>query len=205
VHIATDERIRQRAEAARQGALRGGRLTRSLLAFGRRQPLQPEVLRPGEAIRRFELVLQRALGPTIALSIASSPDVWECCVDAGQLEVALLNLAVNARDAMPEGGVLRLDCANVTFPSRREVTAGLELHPGEYVAIRIGDSGAGIPPELLPRVFEPFFTTRELGKGSGLGLSHVQGFARQSGGDVGIASPAGGGTTVTIYLPRAKA
>ena len=149
-------------------------------------------------------MLQRALGPAIALSIASPADVWDCCADAGQLEVALLNLALNARDAMPEGGELRLYCANVTFASRGEISDGMELDAGDYVAIRVSDSGEGIPPELLPRVFEPFFTTRELGKGSGLGLSHVQGFARQSGGDVGIARSPRGGTTVTIYLPRVK-
>jgi CheY-like chemotaxis protein len=127
------------------------------------------------------------------------PEVWPVKVDASELELALVNLALNARDAMPDGGVIAVTAENVSV-ARGEVAADIE---GEFVALRVSDTGAGIPPDVLPKVFDPFFTTKEVNKGSGLGLSQVHGFAHQSGGTVKIESELGKGTTVTLYLPRA--
>jgi len=137
------------------------------------------------------------------VQVGAKPGVWPCLADPDQLEVALLNLVLNARDAMPKGGVTRVESRNVAFARQNDTPPATELKPGEYVAITVSDRGVGIPAAHRDKVFEPFFTTKEVGRGSGLGLSQVQGFAKQSGGDVTVDSVEAGGTTVTMYLPRA--
>jgi CheY-like chemotaxis protein len=145
--------------------------------------------------------LMRTLGEHIDIGMVPGENVWTATVDRGQLEAAILNLAVNARDAMPGGGRLTVETANMTV-KRSDATAA-DLAPGDYVMIALSDTGTGMPPDVMARAFEPFFTTKEVGKGTGLGLSMVHGFAKQSGGSVGIESVQGRGTVVRLYLPRA--
>jgi signal transduction histidine kinase len=147
----------------------------------------------------IEDLIRRTLGDRIGLAIASDPDLSSACVDANQLELAILNLTINARDAMPGGGSLRIDLQNRRTGDRSPA----ELSPGDYVVVSISDTGTGMDEETLARAFEPFFTTKELGTGSGLGLPMVQGFAAQSGGAVQIRSKLGGGTTAELWLPQA--
>jgi PAS domain S-box-containing protein len=195
---ADDPKITRAAEAIELAARRGETLTRQLLTFSRRQPFNPAVLALGERIEAFRSMMASSLGGTARLVVTIDPQVWPVKADASELELALVNIALNARDAMPGGGVIAVTAENVVL-SRSDTKANVE---GDFVALRIADTGSGIAPDLLPRVFDPFFTTKEVGKGSGLGLSQVYGFAHQSGGTVTIASELGRGTTVTLYLPR---
>ncbi len=179
----------------------GADLTQRLLAFSRRQSLMPSQLDPGALIQETTGLLKRAIGETIDIGTGGLDGLWTISVDRAQLENAILNLAINARDAMPDGGALTIDCANVSVET--EDTADFDDIPaGPYVRISVSDTGTGMPPETLARVFEPFFTTKEGGHGTGLGLSMVYGFVRQSGGQVTIYSEAGIGTTVNLYFPR---
>jgi CheY-like chemotaxis protein len=187
--------------SAISAATRGSNLTQRLLAFSRQQPLKPEPTDLNKLISGMTELLQRTLGETIEIETVISGGLWSCEVDHVQMENALLNLAINARDAMPEGGKLTIETANARLDD--EYAAGqLELAPGQYVMLAVTDTGSGMPPEAAAKAFEPFFTTKEVGKGSGLGLSMVYGFAKQSGGHAKIYSEVGEGTTVKLYLPR---
>jgi signal transduction histidine kinase/AmiR/NasT family two-component response regulator len=190
--------VMKRLDAALQSANRGAGLVQQLLAFARRQTLQPAVLDLNRHIGESRGTLQRLLPPNVRVETRLSPGVLPIRVDPGQLEAAIRNLAANARDAMPNGGTLRVETRNAGAAD----TAALIGLSGEFVALTVSDTGTGIPPEIMPKVFEPFFTTKEVGTGSGLGLSMVQGFARQSDGTVCIDSTPGQGTSVTLYFPR---
>jgi PAS domain S-box-containing protein len=184
-------------ESMRRAIDRGARLTQQLLAFARQQPLQAETRNINRIITGFETVLRRAGNPTIEFDIALDRKTLNATIDSARFESALLNLVVNARDAMPAGGQLRIATAGVRLGERE---AG-SLPAGEYVRVTVSDTGTGMPPDVIARAFEPFFTTKEVGKGTGLGLSQVYGFIRQSGGEVIIDSKEGEGTTISIYLP----
>jgi PAS domain S-box-containing protein len=191
----------RKVSTAMRAALRGADLTRRLLAFARRQILEPEVVDLNRHLKGWDELLHRTLSDSIEVRIVRAPDLWLTRVDPGQIESAILNLAINARDAMPQGGALTIATSNQTVDAQFCVEHP-ELQPGEYTCIAVSDSGMGIPPDMLKSVFEPFFTTKEPGKGSGLGLSMVHGFAKQSGGAATIVSKVGVGTTVCIFLPR---
>lgn len=185
-------------------AQRGADLTQRLLAFARRQALEPRVIRVNELVEDMRTLLLRTLGQHISMGLRPAGDLWPALVDPAQLENALLNLCLNARDAMPGGGRLTIETANIRLD--RDYAAGhAEVEPGDYVLLAVSDTGTGIPPEHLERLFEPFFTTKEKGKGSGLGLSMVFGFIRQSKGHISVYSEPGVGTVVKMYLPRAGA
>jgi len=194
--------IRQLAEAALRAAHRGSSLTAQLLAFARRQPLQPRAVRIDGLLDTMLPLIKDAVGGAVSVSLRLGPDLSAVRIDPGQFEAALLNLALNARDAMPDGGTLRIEARNVIAEpgdaKRRTIP------PGDYVVIEIADTGVGMWADTARRAFEPFFTTKAAGKGSGLGLSMVYGFARQSGGTAEIESRVGGGTTVKLYLPRSE-
>jgi CheY-like chemotaxis protein len=181
---------------------RGGRLTRQLLAFARRQHLQPEPLDLNHLVDGMTELLESTLGRGVEVVAALDPDAWPAMADGSQLELVLLNLAINARDAMPGGGKLTIRTGNVRTgaPLRAE-----DPPAGEYAVLDISDTGHGMTPQVQARAFEPFFTTKEVGLGSGLGLPQVLGVAQQLGGGVSIISGAGQGTTVRVYLPRANA
>jgi len=191
----------QAVEAIRAAAARGEKLTRQLLAFSRRQQLMPVVVDLHERIDAVRDMLAPSLHGNIHFAVDIEDKIWPVEADLGELELALVNIAVNARDAMPDGGTITLQARNVVLQ------AGSAAGPleGEFVALAMIDTGTGIAPELLDRVFEPFFTTKPVGKGTGLGLSQVHGFANQSGGAVTVTSEIGTGTVVTIYLPRSSA
>ena len=194
------QRVRQFAEAALRAAHRGSSLTAQLLAFARRQPLQPRAVRINGLLDGMLPLIKNAVGETISVSCRLSPDLSAIRVDPGQFEAALLNLALNARDAMPDGGTLRIEARNMI------VEPGDAKHrtipPGDYVVMEITDTGLGMWSDTARRAFEPFFTTKAVGKGSGLGLSMVYGFARQSGGTAEIESRVGSGTMIRLYFPR---
>lgn len=181
----------------RQAAQRGAALTRQLLAFSRRQSLAPEAVDLAQRIRQMHELLDRSLRGDIHVQVEFAADLWPVEVDPGELELVILNLAVNARDAMPDGGSILLQAANAP----NEQVLGRE---GDFVRLTVTDSGTGIPDDLRERVFDPFFTTKEIGKGSGLGLAQVYGFARQSGGTVWIDSQCERGTSVIMLLPRSQ-
>lgn len=183
---------------------RGAELTNRLLAFARRQPLEPRAVDLGELIASLTSVLRRTLGEAVEIRTRVSKALWPTLIDPLQMENALLNLAVNARDAMPGGGRLTIAAANVEL-RERAVRETEGLSPGRYVKLVVSDTGSGMPDEVARQAFEPFFTTKEVGKGSGLGLSMVYGFAKQSGGHCEIESRPDKGTSVTLYLPMAKA
>jgi nitrogen-specific signal transduction histidine kinase len=185
----------------RHAAEQGSELVRRLLAFARRQKLQPAPVALPELARRLNELLAHTLGGLVELRWDGMDKGWPAFADETQLELALMNLAINARDAMPEGGTITIAAANRCARD----AAALSLAPGDYVTLSVGDTGEGIAPALLEQVMEPFFTTKPVGKGTGLGLSMVYGFARQSGGAVEIESEVGRGTTVTLWLPRAPA
>ncbi|HZX26080.1 MAG TPA: PAS domain S-box protein [Telluria sp.] len=192
----------QRHLAMALGAVeRGAKLSSQLLAFARRQPLQPQVLEIGAVLRGMEDLLQRALNATIALATAVPPDLWHVTLDPHQLENVVLNLALNARDAMPQGGNLTIELANAVL-DETYVSSLHDVPPGQYVLLAVTDTGTGMPPEVLERAVDPFFTTKPEGKGTGLGLSMAFGFVKQSGGHFRIYSEAGHGTTVKMYFPR---
>jgi CheY-like chemotaxis protein len=171
-----------------------------LLAFARRQTLDPQPTQANKLIAEMEELLQRTMGPQITLETVLGVGVWPILCDPNQLENAILNVCINARDAMPEGGRLTIETANTWLDERgaRE----REMEPGQFVAICVTDTGTGMPPEVLARAFDPFYTTKPMGQGTGLGLSMVYGFARQSNGQVRLYSEVGAGTTVRIYVPR---
>ena len=194
----TPERSRRLARAALRSAERGARLTQQLLAFARRQDLRPENAHLGKLLKEMQELLRRAAGGLVELAVVVPGTLWECAVDTAQFEATVLNLVVNARDAMPGGGKVSLALAN----QRRTDGGDVELPPGDYVEMTVRDTGHGMAPEVLARALEPFFTTKDVGKGTGLGLSMVYGFARQSGGTVRIDSARGAGTTVHLDLPR---
>jgi signal transduction histidine kinase len=194
-------RLVRAADMAMQGALRAATLTARLLAFSRRQPLDPKPLDLNLVVRDSTELLHRTLGETIDLETVTAPRLWPVEVDQNQLESAILNLAVNARDAMPDGGKLTIETAN-TMLDDSYAAIDSEVVPGQYAMISISDSGVGMSKEVLARAFEPFFTTKETGKGTGLGLSMVYGFVKQSGGHVTIYSEGRQGTTVKLYFPR---
>ena len=196
-----EEQLRRHLAPCLTAALRGSELTQRLLAFGRRQTLQPRLVNVNTLISAFVNLLHRTLGERIEIITALSPSLWETHVDAGQLENAILNLAVNARDAMPAGGKLIIETANVTLDDSYTV-ANAEVMSGDYVMIAVSDTGCGMSSEVTNRVFEPFFTTKAVGRGSGLGLSMVYGFVKQSEGHIKLYSEVGRGTSIKIYLPR---
>ncbi|MBK8160408.1 MAG: response regulator [Rhodospirillaceae bacterium] len=196
-----DRQLKGLAEMTVKAALRGAELTSRLLAFARRQPLDPKATDVNQLIEGMDGLLRRTLGEQIDITRVPQADLWPALVDQGQLENALLNLCINARDAMKEGGRLTLETSNVTFAPDNKV--GGEGAVGEYVMIAVSDSGTGMDSATLERAFEPFFTTKELGRGSGLGLSMVYGFVKQSLGHVLLYSEPGHGTSVKLYLPRA--
>ncbi len=186
---------------AMEGATRAAALTRRLLSFARSEPLLPERVEPAELIAGMSDLLDRTLGERIRIDVDAKADAWPTYVDPHQLENAIVNLAVNARDAMEGEGQMRISADNVTVSANQ---IG-DIRGGEYVRISVADSGCGMSPAVLERAFEPFFTTKPVGKGTGLGLSQIFGFAHESGGEVGIESEVGRGTTVSIYLPRTEA
>ena len=196
------ERVVRLAEAALEAARRGEQLTQQLLAFSRRQILRPETLNPNRVLMNFEPLARRAVGDSVALVFDLDPAVDPTRIDPAQFEAAVLNLVVNARDAMPGGGEIRVATRNVHRES--EAVGEGSLPPGAYVRVSVSDNGTGIAPETLAHAFEPFFTTKEVGKGSGLGLSQVYGFARSAGGTVEIASELNVGTTVSLFFPRSS-
>jgi PAS domain S-box-containing protein len=194
-------RLRRSAEGAMTGARRAATLTQRLLAFSRRQPLDPKPIEINRLVTAMSELLHRTLGETIEIETVLAGGLWRAEADPNQLENALLNLAVNARDAMPDGGKLTIETAN-THLDQAYAAHNLEVATGQYVVIAVSDTGAGMSAETVTRAFEPFFTTKEVGKGTGLGLSMVYGFVKQSGGNVKVYSEVGHGTTVKIYLPR---
>jgi signal transduction histidine kinase/CheY-like chemotaxis protein len=200
--MAADPAVLRALGNATRGARRAAVLTERLLAFARRKPLEPQVLDPNALVSGMSDLLQRTLGEGIAVRTALAPDLWRVEADSTELEAAIVNLAVNARDAMPSGGDLAIETANIELDSAY-AAAIAELKPGPYVLISVTDTGTGMTPEVLKQVFEPFFTTKADGRGTGLGLSQVYGFVKQSGGHVKLYSEPGIGTTARIYLPRA--
>jgi PAS domain S-box-containing protein len=188
-----------------QGAIaaaeRGASLTQRLLAFSRKQALRPERVDAGQLVRSMHDLLSRTLGGSIEVELVTGAGLWLTCVDPSQLENSILNLAINARDAMAKGGVLTIEIANVCIDEDYALVQA-DVEPGQYVLVTVGDTGPGMAPEILEHAFEPFFTTKDVGQGSGLGLSMVHGFVNQSGGHVRISSEQDRGTAVEIYLPR---
>jgi len=196
----SEEKVRTLSRTALRAAMRGAELTSQLLAFSRRQTLRPSVVDVGALLAETADLLARTVGETVELVVETMPDLWRTKVDAAHFQTAVMNLVVNARDAMAEGP----DSAGgrVVLAAENFRSEDGDLPAGEYVVVRVGDSGSGMPPEVLARAFEPFFTTKTIGKGSGLGLSMVHGFVTQSGGAVRIESLPGAGTTVRLFLPR---
>ncbi len=182
------------------GAKRAADLTQRLLAFSRQQPLEPKPLNVNKMVSGMLELLDRTLGETIDVETVLTAGLWQVEADAAQLESSLLNLAVNARDAMPDGGKLTLETANVFVDEK--YAKEYSLKPGQFVLIAVSDTGSGMEPDVITKAFDPFYTTKGVGKGTGLGLSQVYGFVRQSGGNVKIYSEVGVGTSVKIYLPR---
>ena len=199
-----DARTLRPLDGAAEAARRGAALTARLLAFSRRQTLDPKPVDPNKLVAGMSDLLRRSLGEAVRLETVLAGGLWRTRVDPNQLENAILNLAVNARDAMPDGGGrLTVETAN-THLDERYARDHDDLPPGQYVMVAVSDTGSGMPPEVVERAFEPFFTTKEVGQGTGLGLSQVYGFVKQSGGHVKIYSEPGAGTTVKIYLPRLR-
>jgi len=199
------QRVRRAIAMATQGAERAATLTARLLAFARRQPLAPQPVDASKLVLGLGDLLQRTLGETIAIETVSGAGLWLAHADPSELENALVNLAVNARDAMPGGGRLTIETSNAYLDENYLARVPEPVPPGQYVLLSVSDSGIGMDTATLARVFEPFFTTKEPGKGTGLGLSQVYGFVRQSNGHIRIYSERGLGTTVKIYLPRLPA
>ena len=200
-HLDASSNMSNMIERCMKSAERGATLTQQLLSFSRNQLLQPAAVDINELASDMKELLVRAFGETIEIDFDGPADLWRCDADPTQLQNALLNLSINARDAMPSGGRLKIATANITLDEKIS-TARLEISPGQYVTLSVSDTGSGIEKETLEHVIEPFFTTKEVGKGSGLGLSMVYGFAKQSGGTLTIHSELDQGTTVILYLPR---
>jgi signal transduction histidine kinase len=197
------EQLGELIDRASAGVQRGARLSSELLAFGRRQPLRPRVIDAGELVVDMAEVARRTLGRAITIDTEVASDLWPTLVDPSLLENALLNLILNARDAIAENGNIVLSAQNVR-EGFFDFSQFADVPPGEYVQLTVRDNGAGIPAEVLPRVLEPFFTTKPLSQGTGLGLSMVHGFAKQSEGHLGIQSAVGDGTAVSLFLPRSR-
>lgn len=202
VESAGDPRLVRNVDNAVEGARRAAQLTHRLLAFSRQSPLQPEVVDLNRIVSGMSDLLRRTIGENIAIEAVLAGGLWRTEVDPNQLESALLNLAVNARDAMPDSGKLTLETANAYLDEAYSATTGGEVRAGQYVMVSVSDTGSGMTPDVKARVFEPFFTTKPVGKGTGLGLAQVYGFARQSGGHAAIYSEPDEGTTVKLYFPR---
>ena len=196
--------LRRLALTTAKAAERGAELTQQLLAFSRRQALQPKLVDVNRLIAGMDGLLQRALSARVEMRLALAPDLWRALADPAQLEAAILNLCINARDAMPAGGTITIATGNVG-PDKAAAIAEGQLDHGEYVSVAVADTGIGMDRATAERAFEPFFTTKAVGKGTGLGLSMVYGFAKQSSGHVRITSEPGRGATITIFLPRAAA
>ncbi|HEY4044234.1 MAG TPA: ATP-binding protein [Rhodopila sp.] len=194
-----DPRSLRLIDSSISAAQRGAKLIAQLMAFARKQNLEVEHLALNALVQDLKELLGRSLGATVRLDYDLAADVWPVMADANQVQIALLNLAVNARDAMPEGGTLHIVTGNLTV-----AVAEAELAAGDYAVLSVQDTGCGMSEEIQARLFEPFFTTKEVGKGTGLGLAQVYGFVRQSGGGVRVQSKVGEGSTITILLPRAE-
>ncbi len=199
--LARGERdVQKFVDAAMDGATRAANLTHRLLAFSRQQPLQPEPLSANDLVSELSELLRRSIGEAVALETVLAGGLWKTTVDPSQLENAILNLAVNARDAMPDGGKLTIETANTHLDDDYAAQHGVAA--GQYVLVAVSDTGTGMTPEVMAKAFDPFFTTKEVGKGTGLGLSQAYGFVRQSHGHIKIYSEVGHGTTFKVYLPR---
>ena len=190
-----------RLEPITEAVMRASALTRQLLAFSRKQPLDPKRTDLNDLVSDTGKLLRRALGEQIAIDSVLPGGLWTINIDRTQLETALVNLCVNARDAMPGGGKLLIETRNVVL-NKDNITQAADVAPGDYVMLSVTDTGSGMPPETVAKVFEPFFTTKDVGKGTGLGLSMVYGFIKQSNGHITIHSAVGSGTTFRLYLPR---
>ncbi len=201
--IRNNDLARTFANAATKAALRGADLTQRLLSFSRKQPLNPGSINVNRLIPDVTELMRRTLGKDIELEAVLGGGLWNAMIDQTQLENAILNLVFNSRDSMPDGGKLTIETANVRL-DRDYADTRNEVTPGQYVMVAVSDNGTGIPPDVLEKVFEPFFTTKNVGKGTGLGLSVVYGFIKQSGGHMAIYSEIGEGTTVRLYLPKAR-
>jgi len=195
-----DERAHRLLTAASAAAERGASLTAQLLAFSRQQRMHLEPVDLNRVITDMVPLLHSSVGATISIEVNPAMDLWPALVDAAQIELVLLNLTINSRDAMPDGGVITISTGNVTLGPTQQPE---EPQAGDYVVVSVTDTGGGIAADIIDRVFDPFFTTKEVGRGSGLGLSQVLGVAQQLGGSVRIASEPGAGTIVTMFLPRA--
>ena len=197
-----DSRVQRLLDTAQRAAGRGAKLTGQLLAFARRQTLRPQRANVNEVISVFDMLLRHAVGETIAFEVRLDPRIGPVSIDQAQFQSAILNLVVNARDAMSgKGRTLTIETFNLELDAERVAALG-EIDPGPYVVVSVRDTGIGMSAETKARAVEPFFTTKEVGQGSGLGLSQVYGFARQSKGQIEIDSEPGRGTTVRLYLPR---
>lgn len=196
-----DAQTQELIDAALQGAERGAGLVQRLLAFARKQPLESQTFDVNELLKAIAPLLTRTLGEHIIINIVARQGLWSALADPSQVEDAIVNLAINARDAMQDGGTLTIETDNATL-GERYARENPDVRPGEYVLIAVSDTGTGMPPDVVRRAFEPFFTTKAAGRGTGLGLSMVYGFAKQSGGHVNIYTELGQGTTVRLYLPR---
>ncbi len=203
-HVGNHPEFAELLFKAIRAAERGAELTQRLLAFSRKQPLMPRPTDINVLVRGIEELLRGALGGQNELEFVRAAGLWRCAVDPSQVENAILNLAINARDSMPGGGKLTIETANARLDDEY-AAAQAELEPGQYVMLAVTDTGSGMSPETRARIFEPFFTTKEAGQGSGLGLSMVYGFVKQSRGHISVYSELGEGTTIKIYLPRATA
>jgi PAS domain S-box-containing protein len=199
--VAGNARAEVRLQSALAGVARGAKLAQQLLAFGRRQALEPKVINVGRFIRGMDDMLRRTIGADVEFETAISGGLWNTLVDPNQVENAILNLAINARDAMPNGGRLTIEAGNA-FLDDAYVARHEDVKSGQYVMVAVTDTGAGMPADIVARVFEPFFSTKPEGKGTGLGLSMVYGMVKQSSGHVKIYSEMGHGTTVKLYFPR---
>ena len=199
--LGSNQQLRAVAEMTRTAAERGSDLTNCMLAFARRQALEPKIVDVNKLLSSMDVLLRGTLGEHIDIAIVVPGGLWPALIDPAQLESAILNLCLNARDAMGDGGHLTIETANVRLDAADAAVHG-ETHPGHYVMIAVTDTGAGMTPDVIARAFDPFFTTKDVGKGSGLGLSMIYGFLKQSGGHVKIYSEVGHGTTVKCYLPR---
>jgi signal transduction histidine kinase/ActR/RegA family two-component response regulator len=196
-----NERTKRMADNAYEGAMRATELTRRLLAYSRLQPLEPKSIDVNAIVASTSQLLRATLGETIAIETVLGGGVWRSYLDLPQLESLILNLATNARDAMPDGGRLTVETSNAHLDDAY-AEAHVEVSPGQYVLLAVTDTGSGMSPEVMERAFEPFFTTKPTGRGTGLGLSQVHGFVKQSGGHIKLYSELGVGTTVKVYLPR---
>jgi PAS domain S-box-containing protein len=202
-HVPPDERAQRRLQNAMEAVAKGSKLAGQLLAFARRQSLQPRAINLGRLIRGMDDLLRRALGEAVEIETVVAGGLWNTFVDPTQVETALLNLAVNARDAMSGRGKLTIEAGNARLDDNY-AAHHVEVTPGQYVMVAVTDTGTGMSPDIVARVFDPFFTTKPEGQGTGLGLSMVHGFVKQSGGHIKIYSELGHGTTIRVYLPRCR-